>query len=774
MISSLGLAFSGLWLAAPLWAGAQESVPRIPGLHERHPLDDVSVGRLLLDELRCGACHLGLGPEIVPAAGPDLTDVGWRAAPDYLQRFIADPSGTHPGTKMPSLLHGRTASERARIAQAMTHFLVASSARTWSASETLEAEIAEGEELFHTVGCVACHAPRRPAAQRTETPVAGEGAVDLTHVASKYSLESLSEFLFQPTRARPSGRMPDMGLSRAEAKDLASYLIGARPTAGAALEVREELVAVGRQYFQEFNCAACHELGGVSASRPLPIVSGLNSERGCLAAGETDAPRFHLSATQRYAIASALQAAPADLADGERIALTLTAFNCIACHVRDDYGGVRSEIDPYFESEEHDLGDQARIPPELTLTGTKLQGEWMRKVLFDGSSVRSYMFTRMPRFGEAHLAQLPELFEREDAGKIDAFELPQLEGEPARIARDAGRELLGIRGLSCIACHDFNGRASLIREGIDLINSSERLQPSWFARFLIEPQTYRPGVVMPESWPGGVAAHPEILEGDTQAQIGAIWHFLSQGRTAGDPDGLTPQPSRLKVSDTTRTYRGRSSVAGFRGIAVGFPGGLNYAFNAQTGTLSALWRGEFVSVRWDGQGAGGFSPLGKAIPLARDVSFYRLPDRDAAWPLRPQMDEEHPVNPDPLYPRNRGYRFRGYRLDENSVPTFRYASGEVSIEDRSEADFSGTRPVLRRTLRFSSPASEQLFMRVLSGEIEQLSPREYRTPRLSLVVPDVPALLRTQAEEGAPSELLLELSLPAGSTSVAIDYEVLD
>ena len=106
----------------------------------------------------------------------------------------------------------------------------------------------------------------------------------------------------------------------------------------------------------------------------------------------------------------------------------------------------------------------------------------MRKVLFDGGSARSYMHTRMPRFGEANLADLPELFERADAGSIEPFEMPLPEGEEAKIARNAGRELMGIRGLACIACHDFNGKPSPTHGGIDLINSFERLRPSWFAR----------------------------------------------------------------------------------------------------------------------------------------------------------------------------------------------------------------------------------------------------------------------------------------------------
>jgi mono/diheme cytochrome c family protein len=746
----------------------------IPGLSERHPLDAPAVGRLLLGELRCGACHEGIEPGVVPAAGPDLSDVGGRVAPDYLLRFIADPAGTQPGTKMPGMLDSLPPDERAEVAEALAHFLVDGSSRRWSGGELEEHEVATGESLFHTVGCVACHAPRRAAARTTGIPAASAGAVDLGHVSQKYGVESLAEFLFQPLRARPSGRMPDMGLTRVEARDLARYLIDAGPPESPPLKVRPELAAAGRRYFQDFDCGACHDLDGLSAKPPVSTAGELNTLRGCLDEGAPNAPRFHLDAKQRAAIASALKAPAAEVTDAERIALTLTAFNCIACHVRDDYGGVRAAIDPYFRTDEHELGDDARIPPPLTLAGGKLQRAWMRKVLFEYGSVRPYMFTRMPRFGETNLAELPDLFEREDARRVESFEMPLPKGEQAKIARDAGRELMGIRGLACIACHDFNGTPSPTHGGVDLVNSCERLRPSWFARFLLEPQTYRPGVVMPESWAGGVASHSGILGGDTSAQIRALWYYLSEGRTARDPEGIHPAPSRLTVTDTARTYRGRSQVAGFRGIAVGHPGGMNLAFNAHTGTQSALWRGDFVSVRWDGQGAGGFNPSGAALLFAQDVSFCRLPGDDAPWPLRPHMDDEHPVDPDPLYPRNHGYRFRGYSLDESSIPTFRYASGDVSIEDRSEVDSTGERPVLQRTLRFASPGAERLFFRALTGEFEQLSAREFQTPRLRLTIPDVPILVRNRgAQERAP-ELLLELDLPAGDTSVRIDYELLD
>ena len=442
---------------------------------------------------------------------------------------------------------------------------------------------------------------------------------------------------------------------------------------------------------------------------------------------------------------------------------------------RDGRGGVPAELDPYFTTSEPGLGDEARIPPPLTLAGAKLQREWLGRVLFDSPDLRPYMHARMPRFGRANLAHLPELFARVDGGALLPFEMPDPRGEAARTARDAGRELMGIRGLSCISCHDFKGRPSPNHRGIDLVTTCERLQPSWFAAYLLDPQSFRPGTVMPDSWPGGVAAHQGILDGDTEAQIRALWHYLSQGRTARDPEGLRRAPSVLAVTDAPRLYRGRSGVAGFRGIAVGFPGGLSYAFDARTGSLAALWSGDFVSVRWEGQGAGDWSPGAAPVQLARDLAFHRLPDEAAPWPrLPPRPEGKHPVNPDPDYPRNRGYRFGGYGFDGAGVPTFSYSSLGVAIEDRSEPHGERGPAVLRRVLEFSAPAAERLYLRVLTGEFERVAEGVYALPRLRLRLAEGTDPFTRPAGEDSPAELLIRLDLPAGHSSLVIEYELQD
>ncbi len=107
---------------------------------------------------------------------------------------------------------------------------------------------------------------------------------------------------------------------------------------------------------------------------------------------------------------------------------------------------------------------------------------------------------------------------------------------------------------------------------------------------------------MPTAWPGGRAVFTKVLDGDTDRQIEAIWYYLSLGTSAADPSGVRGVSTKLEVGDQAVIHRGRSRVAGFRGIAVGLPQRINYAFNAETGALTAIWQGDFINVNWSGQG----------------------------------------------------------------------------------------------------------------------------------------------------------------------------
>jgi cytochrome c oxidase subunit 2 len=83
-----------------------------------------------------------------------------------------------------------------------------------------------GYRLFMTMQCASCHELRG-------TSAAGLVGPDLTHIGSRYSLagvtlvntlRSLTDWIANPQAIKPGDRMPDLGLSRAEAHDIAVYL----------------------------------------------------------------------------------------------------------------------------------------------------------------------------------------------------------------------------------------------------------------------------------------------------------------------------------------------------------------------------------------------------------------------------------------------------------------------------------------------------------------------------------------------------------------------
>jgi mono/diheme cytochrome c family protein len=159
--------------------------------------------------------------------------------------------------------------------------------------------------------------------------------VTLGHVGSKYSVKSLGEFLFQPLRVRSSGRMPDMKLTPGESLAIAGYLIGEQAQPGKALVPEATLVAKGRKYFQELNCAACHSLPGIAAAPLIGSLKNADLARGCLSNTSGRSPRFPLEEPQVKAIVASLREEPTADSDKVAVAKTLTAFHCIACHVRD-------------------------------------------------------------------------------------------------------------------------------------------------------------------------------------------------------------------------------------------------------------------------------------------------------------------------------------------------------------------------------------------------------------------------------------------------------
>jgi len=745
--------------------GTNEPIPTAPASTTRE-LDQVLKGLTLIRNKNCIACHktqANLFP-FVTSNAPDLKWSAKRLNPIYLERYLLSPHTTKAGSNMPDLLHTLNPEERAVAAKSLIVFLLTRDGNEYHMDhKTSEPEaIRRGHELFHSIGCVACHAPRN--VEGAEQALAG--STPLGDLTSKFDSSSLVEFLENPHIVRPFGRMPNLQLSHREALDLASFLLQGvdhaanPPTSTTADDSREE-IEKGKQLFAQFGCASCHSdvitpqpsTDLLMAPPDWSSVTHSSFERGCLS-GETGTwPDFHLSPEERMDLQTACRSGSKPLNAHEKIDWTLATFQCTACHSRDGLGGVSVERNAFFQTTNLNLGDQGRIPPSLSGVGAKLQEKWMREVLTTGRAIRPYMKTRMPQFGENNIGHLVELFQGNDL--LPPIDHPAVENRDT--SRKLGHEIVGNQGLNCVACHTYQYKQSDTMPAVDLTEMAERLKKDWFHKYMLAPQKFSPNTVMPSFWPGGRAIRPDI-SGDAATQIEAIWQYLLDGRQANAPRGVIREPLEIVVRDHARLLRRSYEGIGKRGIGVGYPGDVNLAFDAEQLRLAMIWPGKFVDPAgvWYGQGHGNVRTLGRPIQLPRGPE---LDDATSPW----EVDDNRPTK----------HRFLGYQLDSKRRPTFQYEFDGVKVHDFfTENAITSDKPadLLRSLKLFSEKEHPNLRFRVAQGNVTKVDAFTYRLEGgiiLRIKSPREPLL----SSEGSDNLVQIPIDLSAGQTiEFSIEY----
>lgn len=469
----------------------------------------------------------------------------------------------------------------------------------------------------------------------------------------------------------------------------------------------------GRERFSRMNCSACHAVndgaGPVTAQAARPLLEvARRPASGCLAdVVPAGAPKFDLTSGQRAALRRVLSDVgrlATEPGAAERVSLTTSRLGCLACHARDGVGGpIATGRDGWFRVVgEADLGEEGKLPPHLEKVGGKLRRDWMEKLLSQGTKVRPYMATRMPVFGKANTDGLAAAMEGADRG-------PEAAAEPALTEREAkfGRRLVGRDGVSCIACHTFSTHGSMGIPALALDRMHERLRWDWFRRYMPDPAALRPGTRMPSFWPEGRAANTEILDGNTDAQIKAIWAWLAGGERADVPAGLIRSRQEPVVGKEPVFYRNFIEGAGSRAIGVGYPEHANLAFDANNQRLALIWQGAFIdtSRHSTDRGVGFEPPLGDhRVSLPDGAPFAVLASADAPWPKASG--------------KAAGYQFLGYTLDAARRPVFRYRFEGVTVEDHPVPEAKDVDILLRRTLRLTGqPPAGAVWFRAAEGDI---------------------------------------------------------
>jgi hypothetical protein len=447
----------------------------------------------------------------------------------------------------------------------------------------------------------------------------------------------------------------------------------------------------------------------------------------------------------------AVQSEP--FATADNVALTLTRMNCLACHQRGELGGVPANRSAHFTGRDENLGEQGRLPPPLTGVGAKLKREWLRDVVVNGASVRPYLNTRMPKFGAADTEALAGWFKELDTLPPAEFARVEKAAKPHEI----GRELAGDKGFNCVACHTFREKSAAAIRALDLMSLTEWLEENWFHHYLANPQRFSALTIMPNFWPDGKSPLANVLGGDPGRQRDALWQYLSRGPEAGEPRGLVLEPLMLEVKNEAVILRRAYPGIGKRGIGVGYPAGINLSFDAGQMRLGSIWSGGFIeaSSLWRGQGAGQARILGKdAVNFPAGPAFAVLNSLSASWPTNDSGSLENVA-------------FKGYSLDAQRRPTFRYQLGGVLVEDSFlDVKAGESKPHLVRSVKFSQSPLPGLHFRVAADRvIAERGANAFAVGKGLLVKLSAPGIVRDA--DGA-KELLLPVT-----KSFTVEYHLI-
>jgi cbb3-type cytochrome oxidase cytochrome c subunit len=669
-------------------------------------------GRFLVEEHACVKCHAaGDAAKLAERTGPNLSKVGERTSAAWIDAWLKDPHALRPDTVMPKLFADDAAGATQRYAVAV---YLSGLGKPKPAADVglreMSKSIAAGQRVYVLSGCAACHGEQvttgqtaaRPLGEEEEErkpPLAEEGVYGLGtgsprikytlgHPGSKFTPEALEKYLRDPLATNPHGRMPASNLSGPDTRDLARFL--ARFTddklAGTLRDApvgtkrsAKEWATLGKQVYAEKGCVNCHAIDGDKAkpvtAKPL---AALTPDAGCLAAKPDPAKlsAYSLDAGQKAATGvflKSLAAGPHAASPAYSARADFKRFGCLNCHNRDGEGGLEDGLVDKMKPLETAANADDVNPPRLTQVGHKLRESWLREVLLKGGRTRPWMSLRMPQYGAANVGHLvTDLPKTEGTVPDDTAGAADFTAE--KVA--AGRTLAGKteNGMGCVACHDISGVPGGGTRGPDLALTRDRVRLGWFTRWMHQPQRLAPGTKMPTNFLNGKSLVPAIYDGDADKQIEALWDYFALGPGLPLPAGMEPPPGLTVIVGAKpivlRTFM--PDAAGTRPVAVGFPGGINVAFDTATGRVSYAWAGNFLDAKpvWDGRGGNPAKLLGP--------TFYRGPV-GFPWATGTEPPDFRKRFADPEFGhlvQNDGYagprrvHFKGYAVDAAGGPHF--------------------------------------------------------------------------------------------------------
>ncbi len=420
----------------------------------------------------------------------------------------------------------------------------------------------------------------------------------------------------------------------------------------AAAAPAAEAVQRGRLAAAQKRCVSCHQIDDPElASLPAPAAARPFAELG-----EQPCPAAH-GAAALVEGRRAVVGAPLPVA--QQLQVAMLADGCLSCHQRDGRGGLPPAVRQHLVEVE-DIGDEGRLPPDLTDVGHRLRGGWIERLLSGEVRARPYLQVRMPKLSAERARQYAAWFAAVDGRDGDDVE-PVFSAETIEL----GRRMAGVGGRNCVTCHTFAGRRSLGPQGMDLVMQHQRLRPAWFRQWVLAPTRHRPGTRMPPAW----------LDDGPQAcaEVDAIRVLTSLGDAAPLPPGVD-QATGLVLVPAERPILHGAFLKGLsaRCIAVGSPLRTHYAFDVEHAALAWLWRGDFVDAKgtWSGRAGELLEPLGKDHVVLTD--FVTAPAGERRVLGRRQAQDGYPV-----FRVGIGEGDAAIEYEDHSAPRLREGGSEI-------------------------------------------------------------------------------------------------
>ncbi len=623
------------------WSSGEFPLEPVPyhSLFQTKPSPDISLierGRGQFEAFRCGHCHAGPERNIQQNErlnAPSLKHAGAGTNDDWLLAKLT-LSGDVPESplatgKMPHFGFSREEAEAivAALRASASEVQWATAAKLKESESTKDLQA--GSTLVRSVGCLACHTWN----SLGEATLFGGGSLD--QLAAKRSPEWLSTWLAAPAKLNSNHRMPLVTLSDKERAQIVLALMAPQKGMPATKpeprkSADDALIARGAKLIAAARCAQCHEIPGIKAVDPPLISLGdskVNWPKGCLQPPDRtrNRPGFrqvdgkgiqaYLASWQaRPAVPEAEVAALANSLAGRRV---LERKNCLGCHDRDSSRGLSRHAAEIAKADETLSGlHMTLIPPRLNAVGDRmLDSALAEAVRGEQKTLRlNWLRVRMPRFAHSpadqaalmgHLVghdRIPEGGPQPESLQAQSREKPN----PQQIL--AGRELLGGKGFSCVACHavkEYTPKVTALgTRGSNLHLIGQRMRTDYFFRWTRAPLRVMPGVEMPNYQ----RPHEFILPGQLDQQLLAIWAALNDPNlTAPTNPAVVEQLLTVEPTDQPRVVRDVFTVPGSadktvaRAYAIGLPGGHSILVDLDTGSLRGWTLGDFARQRCEGK-----------------------------------------------------------------------------------------------------------------------------------------------------------------------------